>query len=85
MMAAIFMIMVGHPPALRPRRRRAGPDRTNGRCCPPRNHAIVLVSKGAPAHPAGPLALRPRAPARNTLTAVTVNVDDDADTRAHPG
>ena len=69
----------GDPPALRPGGRRAGPDRRATACCPSATTPIVLVSK---VHLPTLRALAyAQATRPDTLTALTVNVDD-ADTEA---
>ena len=78
-MAVIYVLMRGHPQALRPGRARAARRPRSGRCCPSRNHAVVLVSK---VHlPTLRAVAYAQATRPDTLTALTVNVDDNG----HPG
>ena len=73
-MAVIYVLMLGIRRHYDRVAARAGPDRGAGRCCPPATTPIVLVSK---VHlPTLRAIAYAQATRPDTLTAVTVNVDE---------
>ena len=81
-MAVIYVLMLAIRRHYDRVARELDPDRGRGRCCPPATTPIVLVSK---LHLPTLRALAyAQATRPDTLTAVTVNVDEK-DTRAAPG